>query len=51
MKSQFEMYGDSARLTKTTGTRWIDHKIRAMGRVVNKKGLYCQKKSKDRATL
>ena len=40
------MYGDSARLTKTTGTRWIDHKIRAMGRVVNKKGLYCQKNQK-----
>ena len=42
MKGQFEMYGDGVRPTKATGNKWIDHKIRAMERVVNKYGLYCQ---------
>ena len=60
MNGQFEMYGDGVRSTKATGTRWIDHKIRAMERVVNKYGLYCQhlqhaitdtKESKDSDTL
>ena len=30
------MYGDAVRPTKVTGTRWIDHKIRAMERIVRK---------------
>ena len=42
MKGQFEMYSDGARLTKVMGTRWIGHKICAMGHV---------KKSKGRAML
>ena len=42
MKGQFEMQGDGVRPTKATGTRWIDHKIRAMEHVINKYGLYCQ---------
>ena len=54
------MYGDGVRPTKATGTRWVDHKIRAMERVVDMYGLYCQhlqhaitdtRKSKDRASL
>ena len=60
MKVQFEMYGDGVRPTKATGTGWIDHKIRAIERVVDKYGLYCQhlqhaitdtRKSQDRASL
>ena len=52
------MYSDGVRPTKATGTRWVDHKIRAMERVADMYGLYCQhlqhaitdtKKSKDRA--
>ena len=42
MKGQFEMYGDGVRPTKATGTKWIDQKIRAMERVVNRYGLCCQ---------
>ena len=43
-----------------TGTRWIDHKIAAIGRIIEKFGLYTQnlqhsidtaKKSQDRTTL
>ena len=60
MKCHFKMYGDGVWPTKATGTRWIDQKIFAMERVVNKDGLYCQhlqhaitdtKKLKDRAML
>ena len=60
MKDQFEMYGDGIRPVKSTGTRWIDHRVRAMQRFVDKFGLYCQhlqhaipetKSSKDRAKL
>ena len=36
IKGQFEMYGDAVRPTKATGTRWIDHKIHAMERIVRK---------------
>ena len=54
------MYSAGARPLKATGTRWIGHKIAAMGRVIEKFGLYTQhlqhsidtaKNSKDRATL
>ena len=60
MKGQFKMYGDGVRPTKATGTRWIEHKVCAMERVVDKYGSYCQhlqhaitdtKKSKDKALL
>ena len=30
------MYGEGANPLKVTGTRWIDHRIRAMGRLVDK---------------
>ena len=57
---QFVMYSAGVWPLKATGTRWIDHKIAAMGRVIEKFGLYTQhlqhsvdtaKKSQDRATL
>ena len=60
MKDQFEMYGDRIRPVKSTGTRWIDHRVRAMQHFVDKFGLYCQhlqhaipetKSSKYRAKL
>lgn len=60
LKDQFEMYGGGVKPVKSSGTRWIDHKVRAMGRVVEKFGLYVQhlkeniptiKSSKDRATV
>ena len=42
MKDEFEMYGDGVKPVKATGTRWIDHRMRAMQRLVDKYGLYCQ---------
>ena len=39
-KDDFETYGDGIKPVKCTGTRWIDHRIRAMGRLVDKFGLY-----------
>ena len=60
LKGQFEMYSAGVRPLKAIGTRWIDHKITAMGRVIEKFGLYTQhlqhsvdiaKKSQDRTTL
>ena len=61
LEGQFEMYSAGVRPLKATGTRWIGHKIAAMGRVIGKFGLYTQqhlqhsidtaKNSKDRATL
>ena len=60
LKNQYEMFGAGVKPVKATGTRWIDHKLKVMERVVNKYGLYCQhlqhlipetKNSNDRATL
>ena len=60
IKGDFEMFGDGVKPLKATGTRWIDHRIRAMGRLVDKFGLYtrhlkefidAEKKSKVRATV
>ena len=60
IKKDFEMFGDGVKPVKSTGTRWIDHRIRAMGRVVDKFGLYTrhlkdfisrEKNSKVRATV
>ena len=54
------MYGDGIKPLKATGTRWIDHRIRAMGRFVDKFGLYMRhltefidetQKSSDRAVV
>ena len=54
------MYGGGVKPVKSNGTRWIDQKVRAMGRVVEKFGLYVQhlkgtiltiKSSNDRATV
>ena len=59
-EGQFEMYSAGVRPLKATGTRWIDHKIAAMGRVIEKFSVYTQhlqdsidtaKKSQDRLTL
>ena len=40
LKEDFEMYGDGIKPLKATGTRGIDHRIREMGRFVDKFGLY-----------
>ena len=40
LRDQFEMYGCGVRPLKAAGTRWIDHKLRAMERLVEKFGLY-----------
>ena len=42
LEGQFEKYSAGVRSVKATGTRWTDHKIRAMDRVVEKFGLYNQ---------
>ena len=54
------MSGSGIKPVKSTGTRWIDHKMRAMARLIEKFGLYTHhlhniiadtSKSCDRATL
>ena len=42
LREQFETYGKNIRPVKSTGTRWIDHRIQAMEKLVNKFGLYMQ---------
>ena len=42
IKGDFEMHGEDVKSLKATGTRWIDHRIRAMGRLVDKFGLYAR---------
>ena len=60
LEGQFEMYSADVWPLKATGTRWINHKIAAMGRVIENFGLCTQhlqhsidtaKKSQSRATL
>jgi hypothetical protein len=60
IKGDFEMFGDGVKPLKATGTRWIDHRIRAMGRLIDKFGLYtrhlkefiaAEKKSSVKATV
>ena len=60
LQDQFDMYGSGIKPVKSTGTRWIDHKLRAMERLVEKFGLYTQhlenvlesiRSSKDKAIL
>ena len=36
------MYGAGVWPLKATGTRWNDHKITAMGHIIEKFGLYTQ---------
>ena len=54
------MFGNGFKPVKATGTRWINHRIRAIGRVLNKFGLYTRhlndlisrvKNSKTKATV
>ena len=40
LKEQFQAYGNDIRPVKSTGTRWIDHRIRAMEKLATKFGLY-----------
>ena len=42
LEGQFEMYSAGVRPLKATAKRWIDHKVAAMGRVIEKFGLYTQ---------
>ena len=42
LQGQFEMFSAGVRPLKSSGTRWIDHKIGAMGRLIEKVGLYTQ---------
>ena len=60
IKGDFEMFGDGVKPVKSTGTRWIDHRLRAMERVIDKFGLYTrhlgdfisrEKNGKNRATV
>ena len=60
LQDEFDMYGLGIKPVKSTGTRWIDHKLRAMERLVEKFGLYTQhlenvlesiRSSKDKAIL
>ena len=60
IKGDFEMFGDGVKPVKSTGTRWIDHRLRAMECVIEKFGLYTrrlgdsisrEKNGKNRATV
>ena len=60
LQGQFEMLSAGMRPLKASGTWWIDHKIGAMGRLIEKFGLYTMhlqnviiatRSSKDRSTL
>ena len=60
LQDQFDMCGSGIKPVKSSGTRWIDHKLRAMERLVEKFGLYTQhlenviestRNSKDKAVL
>ena len=42
LKEQFETYGNNIRPVMSNGTSWIDLRIRAMEKLVNKFGLYMQ---------
>ena len=60
LQGQFEMFSAGVRPLKASGTRWTDHKIGAMGRLIEKFGLYTMhlqnliattRSSKNRSTL
>ena len=42
LQGQFEMYGRGVKVLKGSVRRWIDYKIRAMERVIEKFGLYLE---------
>ena len=42
MKDEFEMFGGGIKPLKSTDPHWIDHRICAMQRLVDKYRLYCQ---------
>ena len=42
IQNDFEFSGQGVKPVKATGTRWIDHRIRAVSRVIDKFGLYSQ---------
>ena len=39
-QGDFEIYVEGVKPLKATGSRWIDHRIRAMGHLVDKLGLH-----------
>ena len=41
LKGELYMYNSGVRPVKATGTRWTDHKLRAMDHLVEKCGHYC----------
>ena len=45
------MFGDGVQPVKSTGTRWIDNKLRAIERVIDKFELSREKNSKNRSTV
>ena len=60
LQGQFEMFSAGVRPLKASGTRWTDHKIGAMGHLIEKFGLYAMhlqnviattRSSKNRSTL
>ena len=40
IKDQYEMYGPGVKPVKASGTCWIDHRLHAMQKLVEKYGLY-----------
>ena len=40
-KGKFKMYTSGVRPMKATGTRWIDHKLMVLDRLIGKFRLYC----------
>ena len=40
LKGQYEMYGSGVKPLKVGGTRWIDHKLQAIRKLLEKLGLY-----------
>ena len=41
LKGEFEMYTSGVRPIKATGTRWINYKLQAINRLIQKFQLYC----------
>ena len=60
LESVYDFEGKPIKPEKSSGTRWLDHKIRAMKKLIDKFGVYAKQiecsieqaaKSKDKATL
>lgn len=41
LRGEFEMYTSGVRPINATGTRWINYKLQAMDRLIEKFQLYC----------